>query len=153
MRVRIFSVGRRQPAALRAIEEEYEKRMRQWLPVEWRYVSPSAITEAAVAVRKESEQVLSSLPSQAFVILLDERGTQLTSPELAERLDKWLASHKELAFIIGGTYGLDNTVHERADFIWSLSKLVLPHELVRTLLTEQLYRACTIRAGVPYHHA
>jgi 23S rRNA (pseudouridine1915-N3)-methyltransferase len=153
MQVRIISVGKRQPAALRGIEQGYEKRMRQTLPLEWHYVSPSAITEASVAVRKESEQILRLLSPDVFVVLLDERGQQLTSPDLALQLDTWLTGVKELIFIIGGAYGVDKTVRQRADLVWSLSALVLPHELVRTLLTEQLYRACTIRAGIPYHHA
>lgn len=151
MKVRIISVGKRQPAALRGIEEAYEKRMRQWLQLEWSYI-PSSVAEVTAAVRKESEQVLRQLSPGAFVVLLDERGRQLTSSELAKSLDAWLAGSKDLVFIIGGAYGVDETVRQQADLVWSLSALVFPHELVRTLLSEQLYRACTIRAGLPYHH-
>jgi 23S rRNA (pseudouridine1915-N3)-methyltransferase len=153
MKVRIITVGKRQPAALRTIEEKYEKRMRPWLALEWQYVAPAAMTDAAVAVRKEGDRILGLISPDAFVLLLDERGTQFGSVEFAKQLDSWFIQSKTVTIIIGGAYGVSNAVRTRADAMWSLSELVFPHELVRMLLTEQLDRAYTIRAGIPYHHA
>lgn len=89
-----------------------------------------------------------------FVILLDETGKELSSPELAQFIEKrCMDSGKRVVFIIGGSYGVDQTVKTRADFTWALSKLVFPHEIVRIILSEQIYRACTIMRNEKYHHA
>lgn len=89
-----------------------------------------------------------------FVVLLDETGKELSSPELAQFIEKrCMDSGKRIVFIIGGAYGVEQQVKDRADFIWSLSKLVFPHELVRLILAEQIYRACTIIKNESYHHA
>lgn len=88
-----------------------------------------------------------------FIILLDERGKEMSSPELANFIEKrCMDSGKRIVFIIGGAYGVDENIKKRADFTWSLSKLVFPHELVRIILSEQIYRACTIMKGEKYHH-
>jgi 23S rRNA (pseudouridine1915-N3)-methyltransferase len=87
------------------------------------------------------------------MIALDERGRQMTSEGLAQFLqDRANESNKNLIFLIGGAYGLDETVLTRADNRWSLSQLTLPHQLVRLLLAEQVYRACTILRNEKYHH-
>lgn len=89
-----------------------------------------------------------------FVILLDEHGKELSSPELAQFIEKrCMDSGKRIVFVIGGAYGVEQSVKDRADFTWSLSKLVFPHELVRIILSEQIYRACTIIKNESYHHA
>lgn len=89
-----------------------------------------------------------------FVILLDEHGKELSSPELAQFIEKrCMDSGKRIVFVIGGAYGVEQSVKDRADFTWSLSKLVFPHELVRLILAEQIYRACTIIKNESYHHA
>ncbi len=87
------------------------------------------------------------------VVLLDERGRQLTSKSLANRLSTWQSDGRDLSFIIGGPDGVPDTVRQRADFTWSLSDLTLPHGLARVLLAEQLYRAWSLQAGHPYHRA
>lgn len=89
-----------------------------------------------------------------FVILLDEHGKELSSPELAQFIEKrCMDSGKRIVFVIGGAYGVEQSVKDRADFTWSLSKLIFPHELVRLILSEQIYRACTIIKNESYHHA
>ena len=85
-------------------------------------------------------------------MLLDERGDEIDSPQLARVLDNAFTVGRQITFIIGGAYGVDDRVHQRADFVWSLSPLVFPHQLVRLILSEQLYRAQQITAGHPYHH-
>jgi 23S rRNA (pseudouridine1915-N3)-methyltransferase len=104
------------------------------------------------ARQEESRGILSRLNANDYVILLDERGKNINSNELSKILLFPLESSREVVVIIGGAYGVDETVHKRANFVWSLSLLVFPHQLVRLMLTEQLYRAQEIASGNPYHH-
>ena len=108
--------------------------------------------EGVKARQEESERILSRLNAHDYVVLLDERGKALDSPGLADVLQGKLDQSRNVVIIIGGAYGVDETVHQRADLVWSLSPLVFPHQLVRLILTEQLYRAQQIATGGPYHH-
>lgn len=152
MKVRIISVGKVQPQSLRGIEADYERRLKQWFSVEWQYLQQSSVQNAELSRQKESAQLEKLLRPNEITVLLDERGEQLTSPELALKLEGWLQSSKNVTIIIGGAYGVSAELRNKADFVWSLSTLVLPHQLVRTILVEQLYRAAAIRANLPYHH-
>jgi 23S rRNA (pseudouridine1915-N3)-methyltransferase len=106
---------------------------------------------AAAAVRTEGERLLAKLRPGEFVTALDERGRELSTLELAD----WIAARqreaRDVAFLIGGPDGLSEAVRERGEFTWSLSRLTLPHALVRVVLAEQLYRAHTVLADHPYH--
>src|SRR5207249_237598 len=103
--------------------------------------------------KQEAKTLLDWIEKEDYLILLDERGIQLNSEELAVFLqDRANESAKQLIFLIGGAYGTDETIMKRANFTWSLSKLVFPHMLVRLILAEQLYRACTILKNEKYHH-
>jgi len=103
--------------------------------------------------RTESAHILSCIKDDDYIVLLDEHGIQLSSEGLAELLDTLdMQAVKRIVCIIGGAYGVDEIVKKRANFVWSLSHLVFPHQLVRLILAEQLYRANTIRRGEPYHH-
>jgi 23S rRNA (pseudouridine1915-N3)-methyltransferase len=86
------------------------------------------------------------------VVLLDERGVSLDSPALALKVDQLATQGKAITFLIGGAYGVTDALRKKADLVWSLSPLVFPHQLVRLILTEQLYRAQQILAGGSYHH-
>ena len=101
---------------------------------------------------KEAELILKALKPQDTVILLDEHGEEYTSVQFASRLDRWMQAGKDLVFIIGGAYGFDPQVYERAAHKLSLSKMTCSHQLVRTVFAEQLYRAFTILRGEPYHN-
>jgi 23S rRNA (pseudouridine1915-N3)-methyltransferase len=102
---------------------------------------------------KEGGRILKSLLKDDYVVLLDERGKELKTAEFAEWLEKKLSgSIKRIVFIIGGAWGFSDEVYSRADFMLSLSKMTFPHQLVRLLFAEQLYRALTIIKGEPYHH-
>jgi 23S rRNA (pseudouridine1915-N3)-methyltransferase len=104
--------------------------------------------------KKEGETILEWLKKEDYLVLLDERGKSLTSPELAEFLQtRANESTKTIVFLIGGAFGVDESVVKRANAKWSLSKLVFPHQLVRLILAEQLYRACTILRNEKYHHS
>lgn len=103
--------------------------------------------------KKEGEIVLDWLNKEDYLVALDERGRQLNSEGLAGFIQKRSnESVKNLVFLIGGVFGLDQAVLKRADFTWSLSLLTFPHQLVRLMLAEQLYRACTILRNEKYHH-
>ena len=103
--------------------------------------------------RKEGENILESLGKDDYLVALDERGIQVSSEKLAEILQaRANDSTKNLVFLIGGAYGIDETVLRRAQFKWSLSELTFPHQLVRLILAEQIYRAATILKNEKYHH-
>ena len=123
---------------------------RAW-QLQWKLLPASQYSSDA-ARREESQQILRVLSPQAYVVLLDERGTMLDSPALSRSLHQPMAQGKSLVLIIGGAYGVTEAVMERANLVWSLSRLVFPHQLVRLILAEQLYRAQQIAAGHPYHH-
>jgi 23S rRNA (pseudouridine1915-N3)-methyltransferase len=104
--------------------------------------------------QKEGSMILDWLEPDDYLIALDEKGKQMTSEELATFIqNRTNQSTKRLIFLIGGAYGLDEKVLLRANYTWSLSKLVFPHQLVRLILAEQIYRACTIIRNEKYHHA
>ncbi len=131
--------------------ERYQKRLQRPFDVSW-VLLPHSARDGLAARQDESERLLSRLDNQEFVILLDERGASLDSPALSKLLLGPLESSRPVTVIIGGAYGVTDAVHQRADVVWSLSPLVFPHQLVRLILTEQLYRAQEIAAGRPYHH-
>lgn len=106
---------------------------------------------SAKALETESERILARLDPGERVVLLDQRGKQLTSVALAQRLASWQSDGRDLAFVIGGPDGVSNACRERADAIWSLSDLTLAHGLARVLFAEQLYRAWSLQSGHPYH--
>ena len=99
----------------------------------------------------ECEQILSRIKPQEHVVLLDERGKQMTSKTLASSLSDWLADGRDLCFVIGGPDGVAAACRQRADMSWSLSDLTLPHGLARVLFAEQMYRAWSLQNGHPYH--
>ena len=129
-------------------------------PREWKFRLDAIATvrrnkndKSQQAMATEGEQILTRLSATEQVVLLDERGKELTSRMLAARLTDWQADSRDLCFIIGGPDGVSDAVRQRADFTWSLSQLTLPHGMARVLLAEQLYRAWSLQAGHPYHRA
>lgn len=104
-------------------------------------------------MQAEGEQLLARLSDSEQVVLLDERGKQLTSKALTAQLSNWQADGRDLCFVVGGPDGVSDACRQRADFTWSLSQLTLPHGLARVLCVEQLYRAWSLLNGHPYHRA
>ncbi len=149
MIVRILTVGEKSSPDHAALIAEYEKRLPKTLNLSWQLVQ-SGRGDPKSSMRAEAENLLSKISGSDYVILLDETGKQLTSPGLSEKL---FNLGRDVTIIIGGAFGVDEAVTQRADFVWSLSKLVFPHQLVRIILTEQLYRAAMIHQGHPYHHS
>lgn len=136
---------------------DYSKRISHYLKFEIQYYSAlksSARMSLAQLKKREADILLSKRKAGDHIILLDEKGIEYTSVEFATKLEKLkLASHKRVIFIIGGGYGFDQSLKTEADLIISLSKMTFPHDLVRVIFLEQLYRACTIGKGEKYHHA
>jgi 23S rRNA (pseudouridine1915-N3)-methyltransferase len=152
MSLRVISVGKASSQDYQVLLHEFEKRLDKRFQVEWQYVPPSG-QQKDVARRAESDLVRAKLTNSDFIVLLDERGNGgLSSENFADKLDQWTTQNRPLTFVIGGAYGVDDDLRVRADYVWSLSSLVFPHELVRLVLVEQLYRAQCIIAGHPYHH-
>jgi len=121
-------------------------------------IFPSSKNAASLAVeqikKNEAAQFLNAIQPDDIIVALDENGKQWNSPELASFLEnKANANTKNLIFLIGGTYGIHDVVLKRCSYKWSLSKLVFPHQMVRLILAEQVYRACTIIRNEKYHHS
>ena len=147
----IIAIGPKHDPDLSKMIESYQNRLNHWGGVTWMLL-PYGSQDQTVARRVESDAMRAKLRDDDYVILLDERGSQLTSPALATLLDSHRGMTKRIIFIIGGAYGVDDALRERANLVWSLSQLVFPHQLVRLILIEQLYRAHTILDNHPYHH-
>ncbi len=151
MSIRILAVGKRHEAWVADGIDRYEKRLRKPFDASWQLL-PHSSREGDAARAEESERILAKVDRDAFLVLLDERGRNVDSPALASALRGAFDSGRTVTVVIGGAYGVLDRVRERADFVWSLSKLVFPHQLVRLILAEQLYRAQEISAGRSYHH-
>ena len=152
MRVRVIAVGTRMPAWVRSACDEYLKRLRT-LAVTLTEIEPPlrSRSSAAQAIEKEGERLLGAVRAGDHLIALDERGTPFSTRELADWLRRRMRGGEDLAFLVGGPDGLSQEVRSRGQLTLSLSRLTLPHALVRVLLLEQLYRAHCILVNHPYH--
>jgi 23S rRNA (pseudouridine1915-N3)-methyltransferase len=149
--ITIIAVGKKHDAWVHDGIELYQTRLRKPYDIEWVFL-PHSSFEADRSRQEESGRIIGRLKDDSYVILLDERGKNIDSPSLSRLLEAKLSCSRQIVVIIGGAYGVDERIHQRADFIWSLSKLVFPHQLVRLILAEQLYRAQEIARGGGYHH-
>jgi len=149
--IKIVAIGKKHEDWVTDGIERYQKRLKKPYDVSWVFLAHSA-QSGLVAREKESEAILSKLNRDDYVILLDEKGQNVDSMELSSKITFKLNQSAKVVIVIGGAYGVDERVQDRADFVWSLSKLVFPHQLVRLILTEQLYRSQEISLGNPYHH-
>jgi 23S rRNA (pseudouridine1915-N3)-methyltransferase len=154
MSLTIIAVGHKMPAWIEAGFNEYRKRM----PAEWRLVlkeikpverASGKSVETALAL--ERSKIEAALPKQARMIVLDERGADISTLRLANQLTEWRNAGGATCFVIGGADGLDPELKARAHFSIRLSSLTLPHGLVRVMLAEQLYRVWSIMQQHPYH--
>ena len=152
MKLIVAAVGRPRNAALAAAIEEYEERAAKYWPLEVREVKEESARNAApdVVQAKEAERLLARIDG-ATVIVCDERGKTMTSQVFAKFLQASREAARDVAFVIGGAFGLAESLRKRAQTQLSLAPWTLPHELARLVLAEQLYRAGTIVRGEPYH--
>jgi 23S rRNA (pseudouridine1915-N3)-methyltransferase len=156
MKIQLWSIGKAHEPYVKPGTDDFTGRIARYYPVEWKLIAPpkNAATLSVTDLRKkEGEIILDTLTKDDWLVALDERGKQMTSEGLAQLLQtRANESAKQLVFLIGGIHGLDDAVLKRADIHWSLSLLTFPHQLVRLVLAEQLYRACSILRNEKYHH-
>lgn len=156
MKIQLWTIGKPHDSYVKDGIELYSSRIENYFPLEWKIIaSPrnAGQMDEASLKKEEAALILKNIKNGDCLILLDETGKMLDSPGLAQLLDKKAAmGSKSIIFLIGGAFGVDPSIIQRADFVWSLSKLVFPHMLVRLILSEQLYRAATILHHEKYHH-
>ncbi|MDP1660133.1 MAG: 23S rRNA (pseudouridine(1915)-N(3))-methyltransferase RlmH [Methylotenera sp.] len=153
MKLRIISVGHKMPSWVETACAEYTKRMPRDAIVEIIDIKPEKraagnSTENIQLI--EAKRILEAI-GKDYCIALDERGQEVTTLQLADRFKDWQSSGRDVALIVGGADGLHTSVKQKADWLWALSKLTLPHAMVRVLLAEQLYRAHSVITNHPYH--
>jgi len=154
MKLLVAAVGARMPAWVEEAYADFAKRMPREMPLELIAVKAEPRTTgkpAPALLAAEAARLRAVLPARCQRVALDERGSDLTTQGLVQRLEKWLASGDDVAFLIGGPDGLDAGLKQEAAESLRLSSLTLPHALVRVLLAEALYRAASILKGHPYH--
>ncbi|MBS1738423.1 MAG: 23S rRNA (pseudouridine(1915)-N(3))-methyltransferase RlmH [Bacteroidetes bacterium] len=156
MKIHFWSVGKAHESYVKEGTMLFTKRIAHYFPIQWKII-PSAkedVKNAENIKMEEGKKILSLLSTDDILIALDENGKQFSSPQLAELIQKKAnESTRNLIFLIGGAYGIHETVLNRSNIKWSLSHLVFPHQLVRLVLAEQIYRACTILRNEKYHHS
>jgi len=156
MKIQLWSIGKPHDKELKPAIEQFTTRCNNYFSVEWNIIpvprNAGMMSEMDLK-KKEGEVILEWLEERDYMVALDERGKQFTSKALADFIQlRANESTRRLIFVIGGAFGLDETVLKRADMKWSLSTLTFPHQLVRLILAEQLYRAFTILRNEKYHH-
>ena len=153
MKISIWSVGKSHDAYIKEGVELFTKRIGHYYPIDWQLIVPSKLTEPSQIKKAEAASILKALATMDVLVLLDEKGKMLSSPGLANLIQqKANQSAQRIVFLIGGAYGVDDEIKSRSNFTWSISELVFPHMLVRLILAEQIYRACSILANEKYHH-
>ncbi len=156
MKLLFLSVGKPHETYVQSGIEEFTGRVNKYFPVSWQLIPApkNAANMSELALKKaEALAILQQIQLDDQLVLLDERGQQFNSPGVAQFLQQRANdSCKRLVFLIGGAYGVDESITKRANTIWSLSKLVFPHMMVRLILAEQIYRACSILKNEKYHH-
>lgn len=156
MKTCLLVIGKTDASYIRAGIEEYEKRLKRYLPFEMKVLpdvkNAKNLTES-LQKEKEAEMILEQLQPTDWVVVLDEKGKQNTSVEFSNYLaQKMLGGIKRLVFVVGGPYGFADSVYQRANEKIALSKMTFSHQMVRLIFVEQIYRAMTILKGEPYHH-
>ena len=156
MKISFWSVGKAHDPYVKSGVEEFTKRLSNYFPVQWTILpvpkNAGMLSEAELK-KREGEMILGLLKEEDYLIALDEKGKSLSSEGLAGFIQQRAnESSKNLVFLIGGAFGLDEKLLQAAKLKWSLSSLTFPHQLVRLILAEQVYRACTILRNEKYHH-
>jgi 23S rRNA (pseudouridine1915-N3)-methyltransferase len=156
MKLSLWTVGKANESYVKEGIAEFTKRLGRYFPAEWTIIpvpkNAGMLSEMDLK-KKEGEIILQWLKPEDYLVALDERGKSFTSETLASFLqDRAMDSTKNIVFLIGGAFGIDEAVLQKAKLKWSLSALTFPHQLVRLILAEQLYRACSILHNEKYHH-
>jgi 23S rRNA (pseudouridine1915-N3)-methyltransferase len=157
MKIQLWSIGKAHDSFVKEGIELFTKRISNYFFIEWKIIpmpKNAGIMNPSILKIKEGEAILNIINKDDYLILLDERGKTFTSEAFATFIEARAGeSLKNIIFLIGGAYGVSEDVKKRSNFKWSLSNLVFPHQLVRLIISEQIYRACTIMRNEKYHHA
>ena len=158
MKITIACVGKIKEKYLTAGIDEFTKRLAPFCKLETVAINEEKMpdnpspAEKEQVLEKETQRLLAIIPENSYVILLDVIGKQLSSPELANKMDALaLSGHSHITFVIGGAFGYTDALRKRADFALSFSKMTFTHQMIRLLLIEQIYRAFKISSGQKYH--
>lgn len=155
MKISLLVVGKTTDARLQALIEEYQKRLVHYVPFELKVI-PELRNAKNLSMdeqkQREGEQIFAMADAGSRLILLDEHGKEYRSVDFAAQLNKWMSAGRNLIFVVGGPYGFSEDVYSRAESKISLSQMTFSHQMIRLLFVEQIYRACTILRGEPYHH-
>jgi 23S rRNA (pseudouridine1915-N3)-methyltransferase len=156
MKLSLWTIGKQHDSYVKEGVELFTKRLSNYFHVEWTIIpvpkNAGSLSETELK-KREGETVLNMIKTDDYLVALDERGKHLSSEGVSQFIQQRATeSTKNLIFLIGGAYGIDAAVMQKAGMKWSLSQLTFPHQLVRLLLAEQLYRACTILRNEKYHH-
>ena len=155
MKTELIVVGRTVDKHLSALIDDYVERLTHYMPFKLTVIPELKATKTLSIEQqkqREGELIARHIESSDFVVLLDEQGVEYRSVELAQWLQKRMIQAKRLVLVVGGPYGFSPSVYQRANEKISLSRLTFSHQMVRLIVVEQLYRACTIIKGEPYHH-
>lgn len=159
MDIELLTVGKTTIGFVAEAIAEYEKRLKRYGYISFRITSLPDVRKGksmpeTVQKEEEGKLILRQLQTSDRVILLDERGKEMTSEGFSSLISRHIdQGTKRVVFVVGGPYGFSQAVYDRADSLLSLSRMTFNHEMVRAFFTEQVYRAMTIINGEPYHHA
>ena len=154
MKIHLIAVGKKIPEWVNTGYAEFSKRMPPELQITLIEISPSIRNKSTPIeknIKEEGKRIQSAIPANSKLIILDEKGKKFSSIDLSKKMESWFPMGQDIAIIIGGADGIDLTIKQQADELWSLSSLTMPHALVRIFIAEQLYRAWSILKGHPYH--
>ncbi|WP_039765491.1 23S rRNA (pseudouridine(1915)-N(3))-methyltransferase RlmH [Caldicellulosiruptor sp. F32] len=152
--IKVICVGTIKERYFKEAAEEYKKRLSRWTKIEEIEIKEedeNKYRNVEMLLKKEAERILKHIKEGQYVVVFDINGTQLSSEEFAELLDKKVSKGEEIVFVIGGSNGLSDAIKKRANLLISFSKLTFPHQLFRILVYEQIYRGFTIIKGIKYH--
>ena len=156
MKIQFWSIGKNHESYVREGIQDFTKRIAKYFPVEWNIIpvpKNAGMMSEMDLKKKEGKMIIDWLKKDDFLVALDEHGKEMSSERLADFLQSRAnESVKTMVFVIGGAFGLDDAVLQKANYKLSLSKLTFAHQLARLILAEQVYRACTIMRNEKYHH-
>ncbi len=157
MKIHLWTIGKTNDSYVKEGIDSFTKKISHYFNVQWTIIPTpknAGMMSEMDLKKKEGETLLELITPTDILVLLDERGKQFSSENFAGFIQqKANESTRQLIFLIGGAFGVHESVFKRADHVWSLSQLVFPHQLVRLILCEQIYRACTILRNEKYHHS
>ena len=154
MQINLISIGNKMPGWVKQGYDEYAKRMPRECELVLREIAPGKRGknfDVARTVQDEGERMIAAIPKDTHLVTLDIQGKPWSTSELSQALQRWMEGGRHIALLVGGPEGLADSVRQLADETWSLSRMTLPHPLVRIVVAEQIYRAWSILHNHPYH--